>query len=210
MMRRLLLAASVGLGCVGCGSPASERAAASVPPLTSPKPSPPTTPAVTHEPAPVAATSEPVTASTSAVVAVTTRSVPSVADYVAPDDAFLITELPEGFVPRSEPSSVDQAISPAGYGLVSQTFINSEMGQLLIVSVSSGTPSERQLTPTPTGPVLEDLVPDHVVYVLDTDEMTNQSGLAWEAGPTTVVWLYGTNMTEDQLASVAPKIVINA
>ena len=198
MRSRVASAAACGLALVACGSaePAAQRAPAET-----------ARPAVTPMASPEQADSTTTIRSTVAATVAAANSAAPRPAYIAPGEVFSIAVLPDGFVARQPPTTVAEKLSPDGNRVVSQTFINSDLGQLLIVTLTSGVPAEQQLSYVAAGPVVVGVLDDRIVYAL-ADAMTGQRGMAWAAGPADVVWLYGTGMTDEQLAPIANAIEV--
>lgn len=128
--------------------------------------------------------------------------------WSAPADAFVIGALPRGFVPHGQTTEVEASDSPTGAAHVSQTFIDLAIPAQLVVSVDTGPPAVMQLTSSGMTPRTDVMAGTDTYVWIDPD--TGQLGAAWQLADESVVWLYGTNISDDMMFDIARSIHIAA
>jgi hypothetical protein len=140
--------------------------------------------------------------------ATTTTDIGGPTEWRAPDHSFTIGALPSGFVTRGSAQIVEAAISPTGDSLVSQTFVNIEQRALLTVSLDTGPFAAQQLV---TGDLTSrtDILDGTNVY-LSTDANSQQRAIAWQPTNDSVVWVYGTNMSDETLFDLVRSVAVAA
>ncbi|MEO8264283.1 MAG: hypothetical protein ABI706_02110 [Ilumatobacteraceae bacterium] len=139
---------------------------------------------------------------------VTTVDTGNTIEWSAPADAFVIGALPRGFVPHGQTTEVEASDSPTGAAHVSQTFIDLAIPAQLVVSVDTGPPAVLQLTSSGMTPRTDVLGGTDTYVWIDPD--TGQLGTAWRLADESVVWLYGTNISDDTMFEIARSIHITA
>jgi hypothetical protein len=129
-------------------------------------------------------------------------------EWHAPAEAFTIGALPSGFVTRGSPQIVDATFSPTGDSLVSQTFVDVEQHDLLVVSLETGAYTAQQLA---SGGMTtrSDILAGRNVYV-STDTDIQQQAIAWQPTQDSIFWVYGTDMSDDALLDIVRSIQVGA
>ena len=195
-MWRGLAVTSAVLICAQCGSAARSQDSVVHETSATTAPRQPTTS--------VAATIVPVTIPSPATTTETSNTI----EWSAPADAFVIGALPRGFVPHGQTTEVEASDSPTGAAHVSQTFIDLAIPAQLVVSVDTGPPAVMQLTSSGMTPRTDVMAGTDTYVWIDPD--TGQLGAAWQLADESVVWLYGTNISDDTMFDIARSIHITA
>lgn len=182
--------------CTECGSTARSQVSVDDGPLA--------TTAVAQSTTSVGTTIAPVTIPSRA----TTVDNGNTIEWSAPADAFVIGALPRGFVPHGQTTEVEASDSPTGAAHVSQTFIDLAIPAQLVVSVDTGPPAVLQLTSSGMTPRTDVLGGTDIYVWIDPD--TGQLGTAWQLADESVVWLYGTNISDETMFDIARSIHIAA
>jgi hypothetical protein len=120
---------------------------------------------------------------------------------------FSIAKLPDGFASSRELHHVEGPEPGASYD--AQEFINESAGELLTVSVHRGLPADAALhSNSAITPVASKRKVHGSETFLATSELTQQREVAWIVGDSTVAYVIGNNMSDDELLAIARRVTV--
>ncbi len=132
---------------------------------------------------------------------------PSVVRFVGPEEQYSVG-LPASFAPQGDGMVQGGGETFPNHYVYTRTFIDVANHQRITLSVERGVVSVDAITSGSTPTMAYDDVRPGVTVLARVDPASRDTAMWWPADATSVVWLYGSGMTEDQLLEVLTSIEV--
>lgn len=132
---------------------------------------------------------------------------PNVVRFVGPEHQYSV-ELPASFAPQGDGMVQGGGETFPNHYVYTKTFIDVANHQRITLSVERGVVSADAITSSSTPTMVYDDVRPGVTVLARVDPASKDTAMWWPADAASVVWLYGSGMTEDQLLAVLTSIEV--